>query len=379
MFEYKDMSFQTLFFLMKLDYTIDIEYLKNKTYLPLEDRTLKSSWYLNENDLSVKKHKIIIDNEVEEEFDFFATNVLIEDKAARDKAIIEDIILPRRQRVFAQTTPVLFFSFPNLKDKIYGVVKGEKEKKSHINSRLQGSTRGNGPSQIKEIWSQYDVVSSKEIERYQLDDNFFYWLLEFIENNRKLNSITKLDNICFVADENSQMDYLHINSGEGIIKRDCAVTATLGANNQLCDLGFKVKIDNICFFDIILTDESEFLLNHKVSYIYKNGEQVFYNDNIMSEFVLLLFGHIIPHIIKVYCHDIENHLWGAVERKKAQMKYAYHTVHHMLKLLNFEVFREEDVKEEKNKKEIIKKKIVPISIKDNLDFSKGWQVIFKQR
>jgi len=204
-----------------------------------------------------------------------------------------------------------------------------------------------------------------------LDDNFFYWLLEFIENNRKLNSITKLDNICFVADENSQMDYLHINSGEGIIKRDCAVTATLGANNQLCDLGFKVKIDNICFFDIIFTDESEFLLNHKVSYIYKDGVQVFYDDNVMSEFVLLLFGHIIPHIIKAYCHDMDKQLWGPVERKKAQMKYAYYTVHHMLKLLNFDVFT---IKEEE-KTEVLK----PISIRDELDFSKAWQVIFKEK
>ncbi len=356
--EYSNMTFETLFKLMKLDYSIKIDYLeKSKEVTSSKDKTIENKWFLDASTLKNTKVKITKDEKILSETEIMTTTAFIEDSLSKEKAYIEKFLLPRNVRVTPKTTTVIFLKTT---DKFYGIVKGDSTRRGNITSRLQGGRSSN--NLVKTPWEKYKFKNNLSLCGDKFEDDFFYWLINAIETNKIIDNDMKIYDVFYVSDNDEELAKAHTNTGKSIITRDSSVSASLGSNNKLDKLGFRVQIDKLFDFKLIVESSTEIKLETNTSRIFESDSYKYYNDSDIDKYVNIIYSFILPKLYKSYSNDSN---WNNNVRKTAQMKFAYKTICHMAEIMSLKIYKDSGTEKE-------------ISINSNENFDETWKIVFKK-
>lgn len=280
--------------LLALNYNKEISYLRDFN-IGSHEKTLYNRWEKYYENFEVRQAHIMGQN-----ISYIPTQAAIEVPAPEHNAIIDDMVLPKENRVKLYQQSVFFL---DIGGRIYSIVIGAEHMDCRIRSALMGCGRNPEPSHTN--WGQ---VNFSDIIQYRFDSDFFYWLISKRESNLKtcygdmaLSNIRRLDNSSERGDTN------YSSEGENILNEAVPKTG-LGVNTIVDKVGMTIAT-NEGKISIVLENNGVCKLERSNSSINLNGGEIDFADNHLDKVSIMIYSIIIPALRAAYNFDCNNGVW----------------------------------------------------------------------
>lgn len=214
---------------------------------------------------------------------------------------------------------------PNTK-RMCALIEGSENYIKNVKAHLFGARREVEDKTLKEEWG----INKKEDAFFKFKDDFFSWVMIKNEEKENCGEMQILD-INHIYDIHSEHSREHKMNGDGILN-DLLSSVALILEPNFLSLGFLIN-DVFGEFDFILTSTGNIELKD-TSYL-KNiaGEIIPLDETNKIEGYVIIYGRIIPALIKLYYKDSLEYTFGN-KKKEFLNKKAQEAIEGLNKLLS---------------------------------------------
>lgn len=307
------MTLEGVLDLLKEDYKSPISYLVDHEISDF-DKTFQNKWVdANGNNniiiSSFKDSDIYENDELNESQTESDTNndgciryihvkAIFEKGLGEDKAIVRGNVLPRESRVFNRSCDVCFVE---IESKIYIILNANVTDEPRIRNVLLNVKDSTG----KNRWGK---IKYKNLMKYSLNSDFFYWLLYKKGSVKGINMIEgesiKVIDVSLVIQQDALESYTTHSIGVDILGSTSALSGF--AENQIINkTGVVFVSDNVSLYTLI-EDTGVFHVNKDETELNVR----FSKENNFITTALYLYTYLIPSLIEALNTEKKNNNWG---------------------------------------------------------------------
>lgn len=285
--------------LMAMNYHKEISYLSQRE-IERHQKMLFNRWEPYYEDFNVIERYII-----GQKICYIPAYAFIEVPSPEHSAVINNMVLPRENRVKLYQHPIFFFSMGS---KVYAIAICAEHMESRIRSALMGGGRNPEPSHMN--WGK---VNFSDIVQYRFNSEFFYWLIskrdstiETCYGDMTLSGIRRLEN------SSERGDTSYSSEGENILNEAVPKTG-LGINTVVDNVGTTIATTEV-ILSIVLENDGVCRIDRYNSSINLEGGSVDLADNHLDIASIMVYAIIIPALRSAYNSDCSSGVWNSSTR-----------------------------------------------------------------
>lgn len=318
-----DLEFEEILELLKLNYKIEIPYLK-KYEISENEKFLSNAW---ESFYSTEEIKI----EFLEHYNiqYISARGYVEEKKMSEKftTFNEKEVLAKENRVRKFYVDSVFFELEMRK---FVVLFIKTSYESIFRSSLLGCSKSSKPEHKK--WGKINF-SNPSI--FQLTDDFFYWLLSKNNQEIKISSgIILITDINGIGQKDNESMTEHSNYGDNIM--DSTITqAGIGASVDIKEISITFQDEN-SRIKLLIKNNSETQIYMDNAHFFINGSQISFIENNLKMLVFKVYIKLIWELKKVYSEEKNLNKWTTEDKEKICKQSALSAIKELLKNNNID-------------------------------------------